>query len=408
MPIGVSSFPIVDNNLADRLLGGFQKGQQLHKNYLANELAKIQNQNEQTKSQFLAPSLQEQLQKAIYENQIQKPMAENADQFALADLQNKQAQAPLTRAQTQELLARVPLTQAEAKLKQFQVNNPLLSLTGTAGQVGALAYIKQHPELFGETNSSSGQSNNYTDLLGESLFADLKRKQSITDLFNTRNKAYSYANLPPQFKNVNLAQAKSLGYGYDEASKLFNQGYTVQDLAKQKGFDPNNLPLPEFAPTPQVITQYERSNIALQGLNEIEPDISKAIKPYSERYKGYSFSQIADAVKGENIDQQAKFLAARALQPEIAALRIKASQGQAGITAINETIEAAQNTIKTLGPTVKPEVYQKMNEYINQWLNRMNHAERKALTKYQNQSEGHDLLSMSEEELLQILGDSNE
>lgn len=117
MAIGVSNFPIVDNNLAQRLLGGFKQGQGLHQNYLANQLSQIQNQDELTKQKYLEPSLQEQLQKAIYENQIQKPMAENADAFSMAKLAAERAQAPHINAQTNRINTMTPLEAEQLRLQ---------------------------------------------------------------------------------------------------------------------------------------------------------------------------------------------------------------------------------------------------------------------------------------------------
>lgn len=142
MAIGISNFPIVDNNLAERLLGGFKQGQGLRQNYFANQLSQIQNQNEQTKQKYLEPSLQEKLEKAIYENMIQKPIAQNADQFAAAKLAFEKAQAPHLWSQTDLNRANIPFI--NAKTKGQEIENEFSPQTLAA----KIAAITQNPTPF--------------------------------------------------------------------------------------------------------------------------------------------------------------------------------------------------------------------------------------------------------------------
>jgi hypothetical protein len=405
--------------------------QQLKAQQLANAIAGVQakyadpmTKAELSYKELMPDHLKRQIEELGLKNQYYPRVTESeiASRLAGASLANVQAKYYPEDIKSQIDLRRsqVPLNAAEAAMKQFQVQNPLLSQSGTAGQVGAMLYLQQNPELSGQsapTDFSSqlgnaikgqsqiplkpsamnqggvgamapqGNSSNFSDLLRESIFSDFKRKKALTDYMNVRTQGYAWNNMPIENKRLQLAQAKALGYSYNEASKHFNEGYDISELAQARGIDPNNMPLPEFPPTTPVITQYERSKVALSALDTIEPIISKAVAPYARRFRGYSFDQIVDAVKGENVDKQAKYLAAAALQPEIAALRIKAAQGNLGITAINEMIAASQNNIKNLQATLSPDVYTKMNEYVQEWLRDMNQAERKALTHYQNEEE---------------------
>ena len=77
-------------------------------------------------------------------------------------------------------------------------------------------------------------------------------------------------------------------------------------------------------------------------------------------------SQIGDAIKNDNPDQQANFLAANMILPEMAAIRLNALGGQVGVEGIKHIEEQMQAQFKVLGPTLDPQVYAKALQIMDQ------------------------------------------
>jgi hypothetical protein len=367
-----------------------------------------------------------------------------AGQLAQADLAYKQAQTPFIQAQTglvgeqtkaipseiQERLAQAGLLGSETAKNKFMLNNPGLMMPGMAGQLAAIQWMQQNnPAAFNALNggqqtstqtaapdtsstipsalrlpnaaqvssvlptqqpTASMQSpaaapvqspaNNLANTLMQSVTAPIQEQIARSNYYNKMTTAY--ANLPPDAKNQVLAQATSFGYTPDQAAAMFIKGASLSDLAKEKGFDqdPNSWPAPDYAPTAANRTLYQRRNSSLAELNQLNPVLTQALAPYSQRVAGYSPAQIADAISNSDPDQQAKFLAAKALTPEMSALRLKVMQGQVGIEAIRELQNASMGNIKSFQSLVNPDVYTKANQYMDQWLGQATGAANKVIT----------------------------
>lgn len=364
------------------------------------------------KMRYMPDMLKEQLRQQQLANALAQVQAQYAPQMTQAELEYKQQMAPHLAAQTgltneqakyfgPSAMSEISLRGAQSNLanqqvkqSQFNLQNPLLQQTGTAGQLGALAYMQQHPELFGNINNGQAAQNGQTgnsnmlgdlnanmgngqipnngtmaDLLKDNIFADLRGNIARTNLNEKLAQGYSYSKTPIDTKRQMLAQAAGMGIDPNEASDFFTQGGTVAELAAQNGLDPKNLPDAIFPSTNQDISKIKFRQQALQEINTLNPILTEAIAPYAQRINGFSPKQIAGAIKGDDPDAQAKFLAARGLQPEMSALRLKAMGGQVGIEAIKEVQNASMGNIKAFENLVSPEVYQRANQYMDQWIN---------------------------------------
>lgn len=126
----LSKSPIGD--LVSNILGGYQQGLQ---------------------TRYMKPTLEEQLKKAQLYNQYYGPNMES--QIGLRGAQAGHL-GSLTSAQNirnkylpQQLQDAAAARVDAAKKRQFVLDNPLFGYAGPAGQLGALNYMRQHPELFG-------------------------------------------------------------------------------------------------------------------------------------------------------------------------------------------------------------------------------------------------------------------
>lgn len=337
-----------------------------------------------------------------------------APRMAQADLESKRANTGYTGANTRNL--------------NFKNQNPLFGQTGTAGQLGALIYLQNNPELlssFEEGNNthkdlpgnvaasnekyspwkredlqineegigrlknlmtaqstmpqpsqgmgSAGiapqKKNDMLSLLRDSITGDIKRKNAYGELANKKVENYGYGQLTADQKRAWVAQAAGMGIGANEARGFFNNGGSIEDLAESKGFNPDDIPEPIYNPTQTDLSRAHFRQQAMAELNLLDKHITEAGAPYSRRFDGYSPKQIMEALSGENIEGQAQYLAARALMPEMAALRLKIQNGQVGIEGIREVLHSSMGNINAFQGLVSPEVYALTQQYIDTWIN---------------------------------------
>jgi len=375
MAIPVMNFPILGFEQTNPALIGAAQGTRTVSDLLANQQVQMRNKILQ---QYGQPMAEEALKQSQYQTQIEAPKAQYAPQMTLSDLLAKQEE---TR-RTQEAIKQMQLTskyypqQQEMELaqKRFGLQNPLLSLGGTAGQLGAVSYMQQHPEIYGNETPTGGvpgteeAPTSMADILQKSIGSAEEQKNARAKYYEKMTQSMDYRTLPIDQKSAVIAQASGMGYDPNEASTLFMQGNTVRDLATKAGFDPENMPDPIYPATRTDIARINLRRSAIQELNYLNPLITDALAPYSRRILDYSPSQVADALKGTNTDAQAKALAAKAVIPELSALRLRAMGGQVGIEAIREVTDASMANIKTFQSLVSPEVYKQANTYIDQWI----------------------------------------
>lgn len=447
--MAISTFEPESFAAANPIVTGASSMTALLGDILKNKMEKIKIKN--------APAEAEKLRLANALSQIE--LGQKPEEYAAIN-SLRRAQVPLYQSEVAKNYAGIPLTKAEARLKEFQANNPLFSQPGVAGQIASAIYLQQHPELNygGQQQPESQQQSQImpalpervqetanklapilgrqppnlgniqlpqaqqqgnaqqtmqqrpqtlADLLYQSIGSETNRKNAIANLANTRNEGYAWSSLGGKNKDQEIAQAKALGYTNTEAAKYLSKGHTIQELAVAKGIDPNNMPAPIYAPTAATLSRAQLGNSTVAGLKAIEGDIKDAIAPYSRRYQGISPALIKDVIKGENPEQAGKVLAAYAMQPEVQSLRIRALGGNVGEGAIEKMMQASQNKINTLGLSPNSETYLAMQKYIGQWIEKTNEAENRVRLSYQAQNESKeqaDSQEISNDQILNALG----
>lgn len=334
--------------------------------------------------------LNEQEKAAKLENQFSpqfnKMKLEQQNQLFPEELKKQQLANQLMQLQNQQY---VPKTEAETSYKNaltgrinFQQQNPLYGQPGVAGQIGA-AQISD-PKT--------------AQIIMNSLANTQAQRQAQADLNYKRAQGYDFNTLPMNERSYLLSQAAGLGIEPNEALKRFNRGETIDQMAIKEGFDPQNKPDPVYPLTPAGQTQLKQRQSANAEIKVLGKKISDAMAPFSRQIGGYSPAQIVNSLAGKNQDQQAKLLAARALQPELAAIRLRMGGGNVGIEAIREMTHSSMGQIKNLQALVSPEVYAKTNEYVDQWLTEaVEAANKKAMqgvSKKEESSQDNDPLGI--------------
>jgi hypothetical protein len=258
-------------------------------------------------------------------------------------------------AEKQQSLSNYRNANLDLKQQDVDINRERLSKMGalTPYQQGQLDLMKQRLALEKAKGSTTSES-----------------QKARADYYKKMTESTNYRSLPIDQKSALLAQASGMGYDPNEATSLFMQGKNIRDLAKDAGFNPENMPDAIYPSTKKDIATINQRKSALQEINTLNPIVSSALAPYSQSIMGYSPKQVSEAISNTDPDAQARFLAAKAIIPEMSAIRLRAMQGsQIGIEALREVTNASMSNVKAYKTLVTPEVYVQMNKYIDQWIN---------------------------------------
>jgi len=310
-----------------------------------NELARQQVKNALIKNKYAEPMAQEELAQAKQKSALYTPMTQ-------ADIAQKQAN-------TNRL--------------NFQNENPLYGQAGMAGQVGAAELLRNNPQL--------AKNPNALNLIEQAMSGGLANQQAQTALHQKQAAGYDFNSLPVGSKEYLLAQTAGMGIDPVEGRKLLASGKSLEQIAVENGYDPNNLPEPVYPLTKAGQTAFKNRQAANEEIKALSSKISDASKSYSRKLFGQSPKLILEALQGKNKEGQAKALAARALQPELAAIRLRMGGGNVGIEAIREMTDTSMGHLKVIDGMVSPEVYEKAQKYVDEWLTEAVEAANKKATQ---------------------------
>ena len=319
---------------------------------------------------FSKAPIQESPEANLFENVLKgykieeepKIMKQNAEQKALANSLQKLA---LEHKPTEYKLADALAQSRIAK------NNRPAGIGGAAVKAnGKLAnFIVSHP------NATQEEVTAFADTLSE---AELKHLRQTTTRSETLDKSQAARGMPANEKKWSLAMGRGMGIDPTEMQRELNEGKTVSDVAKER-----NIPLaevkPKYGPGEELVKQNQKRDAYTKELSILDRNMSSAMGKYQNKILGYSLDQVADAVSGDDPDTQGKVLAARALQPEMAALRLKMANANIGIESIKELQAKSLGNLKIIESTVDEPTYLAMQKYMNRWLNEASEGFGKAI-----------------------------
>lgn len=208
-----------------------------------------------------------------------------------------------------------------------------------------------------------------------------KNKESLITNRQAYGNSIGWRSLPAENKRHEIALATGMGYDPSAAEQDLASGKTLDQLAKDKNVDINNL-IPVYPVGAENIKQTQRRGAFVQELSSLDKHIAEGLGKYQNKIAGFSLQQVADAVANDKPEIQGKVLAARALAPELAALRLKVAGGNIGIEALRELQDKSLSNLRLLESTVSPEAYAAMNRYIDKWLVQANDKYTNAINDY--------------------------
>lgn len=208
----------------------------------------------------------------------------------------------------------------------------------------------------------------------ESIINQNEMKKQNMDTRQAYANAIGWKSLPSAEKNRSLALAAGMGIEPTKAANHFAGGGTLEQLANENGFTLSEIN-PQYAPTTPNITSMQRRTAFDEEMKTLNEKIKEGLSPYAQKYFGYSFDQVADQLNtlgtGKETDETkrklGKYLAARALTPEMNALRMNTMGGRVGIEAIRD-LESKSMTRSKVIETIDPKVFEYMQDYMTKYI----------------------------------------
>lgn len=210
-----------------------------------------------------------------------------------------------------------------------------------------------------------------------------------------------WQSMPANVRNDYIATLVGSGkYSVDEAAHLGATGVKLRDALGAQNIEEINSIDKVFSPTNSSITQQQTQDARGAGLDVLE----KLVSEWGGKHRivgGHSPKLIYQMISGDSEDEQAKFLAQRAVQPELAGGRAALATGSNSHSALKEIQEKSLGNSKIFQSLVSPSVYRKTQHYINFAIQKENDARRRKLYNIKspkNENSNNPISELSQEE----------
>jgi ribosomal protein L23 len=319
-------------------------------------------------------------------NQLKKLEVDHKPkEYALGDQQKSLANA----LQSKALEHYEEKFKLEKDYKTAQIQKALQSkVGGTPKANGELAnYIVSHPDATQEDIRKA-----YEEIHGTKM----EHENTIINRSKDVVAGNSFDKLPANDKKQSVALMKGMGVDPVEAvSYLRQKGNSPSTYAHEKNIDIKNVQ-PDYALGEQNVKDAQRASAYMDEIDTLDKHINEGLGKYQNKIMGYSLEQIADAAEGKNPDQQGRALAARALLPELNALRLKIAGGNIGIEALRELEHKSLGQLNILESLVDTPTYNAAQNYMREWIEEAGRTRINSLNKFSMLKTGKQKSSESE------------
>jgi hypothetical protein len=183
--------------------------------------------------------------------------------------------------------------------------------------------------------------------------------------------------LTPETKAHLVAIGQGAGIRGDEIEKELSSGKSFDDLLYEHGYDPDNPPEPIYELSSKNRSALNEREYASREVKYLSNFITKATGEYANKIKQYSPNQVKDALLGKNDEQQAKFLAARGLSPELINLRLVLGGARGTVHAIQSMADKSMLNNKIFESLVSNNVWKRTQEIMDDELQKAFKASKK-------------------------------
>lgn len=276
----------------------------------------------------------------------------------------------------------------ERDLKKAQIQKALQTKVGGSPKAnGELAnFMVSHPDATQEEIRKA-----YDEIHG--------RKAEHEETIINRSKdvivGNSFDKLPTNDKKQSVALMKGMGVDPVQATALLRKGVTPTQYAQENNIDINSVK-PDYALGEQNIKDAQRASAYMDEIDGLDKHISQGLGEYQNKILGYSFKQISDQLKGKDPDKQGQVLAARALLPELNALRLKIAGGNIGIEALKELEHKSLGKLNIIESLVDTKSYLAAQNYMRKWIEEAGRTRINSLNKFSMLKTGQQRSAESE------------
>jgi hypothetical protein len=229
--------------------------------------------------------------------------------------------------------------------------------------------------------------------------ANMKFKSDRAENQKSYANSIAWRSLPAAEKQRNIAYGVGMNADATATAQALASGKTLADIANDKGYTLSEVK-PSYPLSGAEIKDVRKRNAFNKEMGTLDKRITEGMAPYSQKVRGLSFQQVLDSLdelKEPGVEKQqklAKFLAARALAPELAALRLNAMGGRVGIEGIRHLTDVSQGTATALHGLIDEDTYKEFQKYMTQYID-------EAVKSYTNYIEGAANLGGQTESLQQ-------
>lgn len=247
-----------------------------------------------------------------------------------------------------------------------------MNLTGAVKNAEAIYQLEHSPDADPE----------HVKALKDAYNAEQEHVKAVTNRSKDITAGNQFDKLPVNDKKREIGLMSAMGVDPVKAvSYLRQSGNDATKYAEENGINIADV-TPKYALGEQNIKDVQRTSAYFDELGSLEQNISRGMAKYPNRLKGYSLEMIADQLQGDKPEEVGEALAAAALQPELASLRLKVQGGNIGIEAIRELTNKSLGKLNTVEALVDKPTYEAMQNYINKWLKEAGEIRIRTLENY--------------------------
>lgn len=262
----------------------------------------------------------------------------------------------------------------EKDYKTAQIQKALQAkVGGTPKANGELAnFIVSHPDA-----SQDDIRKAYEEIHGSKI----KHEEAVTNRSLDMTAGAAFDKQPTNDKKQAVALMKGMGVDPVEAVSLLRKGVTPTKYAEDNDIDITKVQ-PDYALGEQNVKDAQRASAYMDEIDTLDKHINEGLGKYQNKIFGYSLEQIADAAEGKNPEEQGRALAARALLPELNALRLKIAGGNIGIEALKELEHKSLGQMNIIESLVDTPTYNAAQKYMRQWIEEAGRTRINSLQKF--------------------------
>src|SRR3990167_1967177 len=250
-------------------------------------------QKKALENQYYAPNIQSEMQlrqaQTQRSNQLLPYDITNQKNINQMYIPNVQADIAQKQAETEKInyILKHPgfMGGDEAKNIQYLIDSGIIN-PNTINQPSQSNYQNISPSNISSKNIPSSNIQDSRQIINPTspfqtnnplVNAILNKPYAQTAYQQRQAQGWDWVHTPTDAKSYEIAVGSGMGINPDEFINKRSQGQSLQDIARENGFDPNNLPDPDYLPTRGNIQQLKQRQTALNEMKVLDKFIKEGL-----------------------------------------------------------------------------------------------------------------------------------